>query len=128
MQISENYELEEFVSEQIYNTYQSKALWFLDRRIIYFTEYMSKKWKTFFVLNTWHYTEENLKVLNQKYGTNYDLKNRLQYRGFRESAQCSVQHSAQCSVHRTTQRTEILYKKKYHNTIAVNSQQSTVNS
>jgi hypothetical protein len=86
MKVSENFELEEFVSKNIFETWQAKSIWFVDVRLFIFLETLRKRMKTEMVINTWHYKEENLIALNNKFATNYNIENRLQYRGFREPA------------------------------------------
>ena len=53
MKVSENFELEEFVSRDVFERWQGKALWFIDYKIINIAEYFLKAFKTEMIINNW---------------------------------------------------------------------------
>lgn len=82
MNCSDNFHIEEFVPDTVYAEYLQASAQFVDRRIIRVCEKMRKYLKTEIIINTWQYTTEQLTYINTKYGTNYDLVNRLTQRGY----------------------------------------------
>lgn len=53
MKVSDNFDLEEFVSKAIFEKYQGKSIWFLDYRIINFAEYILHKFRNEIIINNW---------------------------------------------------------------------------
>lgn len=54
MKVSQNFELEEFVSRQTFELWKEKSIWFLDYRIISLAEFMLKTFKNEMIINDWH--------------------------------------------------------------------------
>ena len=82
MNCSDNFLIEEFVPDTIYNEYLALSTQFVDRRLIRLCEKLRMKLKSDLIINTWQYTTDQLTNINTKYGNNYDLVNRLTQRAY----------------------------------------------
>jgi hypothetical protein len=82
MLLTDNFELEEFVSKKVFETFGKECLRFLDSRLIVLLECIRGKVKSDLAINNWHVPEEVLKGINNKYLLDFDVDFREEENGF----------------------------------------------